>query len=278
MGILGDSSPYAEMNKLLHHPIIKSILFWVLFVLSLNVGYIVSSFLPEGLRHYGLGVLGTLFAAGLTYGALKLEGRTFRDIGLRWEALTLPRFLGGFAGGAVVFGLIIAGIVLLTPMKLVMAPSPDLSGALVVATLALIPQAWMEEVAFRGYPLVVLEKQYGVRTAIYAGGFAFAMYHFIPAGNLVGALLGTGIWGIAYGYMAIRTGGIAFPVGFHYALNLSQAVTGMKAPYPALWQLREADATPEAAPFTMDQVGLGAQLIVLVACVVLIELMVRGRR
>jgi membrane protease YdiL (CAAX protease family) len=133
----------------------------------------------------------------------------------------------------------------------------------------------MEEIAFRSYPLILLQESYGARFTIYVGALAFAMYHYIPGGNLLGSLLGTGIWGVVYGLLAIWTKGIAFPTGFHFALNLSQAIFGMKEPYTPIWNLIDGGPENNYFNFDMDQVGLAAQLLVLLLSVFFIEFYVR---
>ena len=110
---------------------------------------------------------------------------------------------------------------------------------------------------------------------IYVGALAFALYHFISGGNFLGMLLGPGIWGIVYGFLAIWTKGIAFPTGFHFALNLSQATMGMKEPYTPVWKLIDGGAEDSYFHLEMDQVGLAAQLAVLCISVFLIELYIR---
>ncbi len=244
-------------------------------MLSLITSYFLGSFLPNAIRPYALGILGTMFALLITYGALRLDTEKFTDIGLRWQRLTLTKFFGGFVIGTIIFGLIIAAILGFTPMELISKPSIDLWSAILLSSIALIPQAWMEEIAFRSYPLIILQKSYGIRFTIYAGALAFAMYHYIPGGNPLGSLLGTGIWGVVYGLLAVWTKGIAFPTGFHYALNLSQAVVGMKDPYAPIWNLIDGKPENNYFNFEMDQVGLVAQILVLLLTVLLIEFYIR---
>ncbi len=263
------------MKKLLNHPLIKCILFWGIFMLSLIFSYFLGSFLPNAIRLYTLGILGTIFAFLITYGGLRLNTKKFRDIGLIWQRLTFPKFFGGFVVGTIIFGLIIAAILGFTPLELISKPSVDLRSAILLSSIALIPQALMEEIAFRSYPLIILQKSYGTRFTIYVGALAFAMYHFIPGGNLLGSLLGTGIWGVVYGLLAVWTKGIAFPAGFHFALNLSQAIVGMKEPYAPIWNLIDGKTENNYFNFEMDQVGLVAQILVLVVSVLLLEFYIR---
>jgi len=262
--------------KLLSHPLIKSILFWTIFMLSLVCSYFLGSFLPQSIRPYTLGVFGLIFAFIITYSALKLDKERFRDIGLILQGKTLPKFFKGFLAGVIIFGLIIAAIVNFTPMTLSFVPSVDLWNALLLSSIALIPQAWMEEIAFRSYPLIKLRKSFGIRFTIYIGAIAFALYHFIPGGNLLGTFLGPGIWGVVYGLMAIWTQGIAFPTGFHFALNISQAVCGMKELYTPIWKLVESESGNIYFSFEMDQVGLWIQLLILLISAFFIEVYIRS--
>jgi len=247
-------------------------------MLSMVASYILGSFLPSSLRLFGLGIFGTLFTILLTYISLKIDKKKFRDIGLEWEGMSIPKFLAGLSLGFIVYALIIAAIVLFTSQTVALVESPNLWSAIIISSFALLPQALMEEIAFRGYPLKLIQESYGVRFSIYMGALAFAMYHFIPGGNLIGSLLGTGVWGLVYGFLAIRSGGIAVPLGLHFSLNISQAIVGMKEPYTAIWQLVDRGSDHFYFDYDMDFIGLLAQIVILITTVILIEMHIRKKR
>ncbi|MEM8685372.1 MAG: CPBP family intramembrane glutamic endopeptidase, partial [Pseudomonadota bacterium] len=101
---------------------------------------------------------------------------------------------------------------------------------------------------------------------------AFAFYHGLDASNL----LGPGVWGLFYGWMALKTNSIALPTGFHVGLNYMQALLGMKPKYGgALWEL-EIDTQPSV--LGAETLGFGLQILLLIIGFVLVERLIRQRQ
>ena len=141
------------------------------------------------------------------------------------------------------------------------------SSELIVGYLAILPLAFMEEVAFRAYPFLLLQKRYGIWIAQIVTSLAFALYH-LPGGNsLPSVLLGPGIWGLVYGLSAAWSRGIALPFGIHVALNAGQMMMGMKGPEQAIWKISNAASANSGAKFDFNNIGLALQISILIIAV-----------
>jgi hypothetical protein len=137
----------------------------------------------------------------------------------------------------------------------------------------------MEEIAFRSYPFIKLEKAFGGRFTQIIVAIAFALYHVVTGWDTRIAFLGPGIWAFVFGLAAMRSGGIAVPTGIHVALNSIQPLMGMKAGnYASLWMLDYKPGTQEAMMAKTDTIGLILQVIVLLGAIILTETYIRKRK
>ncbi len=246
-------------------------------------GYFVAFFaLLIGLQHLQIAGLGdaaipltaviilVLILALITL-LLRHEGASFGSIGLTARK-ALPQFFVGLAAGLAVCALMIGSVLLFTPLEIGPASSGNTLPALSVAFFLIFLLGLMEEIVFRSYPLFRFDDAVGTRTAIYATAVAFAFYHGLDASNL----LGPGVWGLFYGWMALKTNSIALPTGFHVGLNYMQALLGMKPKYGgALWEL-EIDTQPSV--LGAETLGFGLQILLLIIGFVLVERLIRQRQ
>ncbi|MEO0347409.1 MAG: CPBP family intramembrane glutamic endopeptidase, partial [Pseudomonadota bacterium] len=167
--------------------------------------------------------------------------------------------------------LMIGSVLLFTPLEIGPASSGNTLPALSVAFFLIFLLGLMEEIVFRSYPLFRLDDAVGTRTAIYVTSVAFAFYHGLDASNL----LGPGVWGLFYGWMALKTDSIALPTGFHVGLNYMQALFGMKPKYGgALWEL---EIGTQPGVLGAETLGFGLQIVLLAIGVVLVERLIRQR-
>jgi hypothetical protein len=95
--------------------------------------------------------------------------------------------------------------------------------------------ACREELAFRGYPLRSLTYAAGAWKAQLIVAIVFAAEHMVGGMNWQHAVFGAGIGAIFFGVAALRTKGLALPVGLHAAWNFGQWCVGFKNE-PGLWQ------------------------------------------
>lgn len=253
------------------HTTIHVGLFWVALALGLvGLGNTPSVF-GAGWRQLALGSVLTCVALALIALFLRREGRSFADIGLAVETGTIRRFVGGTVLGSAITAVMFATIIGLTSLRVESIPSPDYGNAIGFSFVVLFVLAYMEEVAFRSFPLVRLQEAFGVRTAIYVTAVVFAFYHGPDPMNL----LGPGVWGLLYGLAAVASRGIAFPLGIHLGANWVQSLFELKTRYASgIWRLTPG-TTEGLVP--AEQVGLALQLVLLIVGVLLIERYIRRR-
>jgi membrane protease YdiL (CAAX protease family) len=95
--------------------------------------------------------------------------------------------------------------------------------------------ALREEMAFRGFPLQSLNKSIGSWKSQLIIALIFSLEHLAGGYTLLQAFLGAGIGAILFGIAALKSKGIALPVGIHLAWNFGQWCAGFKNE-PGIWQ------------------------------------------
>lgn len=137
----------------------------------------------------------------------------------------------------------------------------------------------MEEIAFRAYPFLKLNRVFGLRITQFIVALVFAFYHIIQGWDIQIAFLGPAIWALVFGLAAIWSNGIALPTGIHVALNLIQQLTGIKSgAYASIWVLEHEENAPAEAIALADTVGLATQILVLISALFLTEYYLRKKQ
>jgi membrane protease YdiL (CAAX protease family) len=205
-------------------------------------------------------------------GFLRIDGGSRRDIGLSLTPKSLPQFILGVVLGLMLVAGMLSVLVCFTPLEIQASADSEILAVLGASILVIFALALMEELAFRSYPLFRLRQALGIRPAIYLSSIAFAFYHGLALENL----LGPGVWGLFFGWMAISSNSIAPPTGFHFGLNWLQALVGMKPQYGAsIWEL---SIGTEAGSVNVETLGILMQLILLVAGILMVENLIRKNR
>jgi len=257
----------------------RVLLFWVAFIgLFLAVSFLYSFFPPIDPRMIGLrhGITGTLVAFIVTGVFLKMEKKSFRDIGLVWEKSTLLKFLLGALAGSALFGIILLLLLKIAGLQLLWN-SPTFDYRMLVGYLGLIPLALMEEVAFRSYPFRKLTDTFGLWSAQVIVGIAFALYHLIGGWSLYIAFAGPFVWSFVFGLAAVRSGGIAVSTGIHLMLNVLQVFTGTSAGPNSMWKLSYIHEASKDAIARTETTGLLLQVAVLVTAIAATEYFIRRK-
>ena len=203
----------------------------LLFCLACAIALILSSVLTKGLPVTWQPIL-SVAAAGSTAFLLTLlfvrwEGISLLDVGVLPGRHTLLRLLSGLLIGSVLAALQTFAVSMTGHLTLVLNPGIAYGGIL-INLLLYIAVACREEVAFRGYPLQSLNKIIGSWGAQLIVAVIFIAEH--AAGGMIWwqAILGPGIGALLFGMAAIRTKGIALPIGLHIAWNFGQWALGFK--------------------------------------------------
>ena len=222
------------------HPIFKAALFCMAFTALYVLLSLLKSALFRETGNLAHALIGIFVALLVTWAFLKADKRSFRSIGLFLERPTISRFLMGIGLGIVLMAGMTAAVIFFSGFSLSRNPESDLLKFL-MGSLPLLPLAFMEELAFRGYPFETLREKTGLRSSIYISALLFGLYHLANGWTLQNALLGAGVWGIIFGLAAHRSRGIALPTGLHYAANLTTSAFGISSGSYHLWVLKASD-------------------------------------
>jgi membrane protease YdiL (CAAX protease family) len=225
----------SKTNKHARWPVVAKAL---LFILGCAVASAVAAPLTRGLTlrwpEFIVGVIGSLWALGLTLVFVRWDGVRLDDVGAKPDRLSLARLVVGFLIGT--------GMVALW-MSISMATgyvhwerAPE-NGAVMAANtlIAYLGLASREELAFHGYPLRRLEQSFGSWGAQLIVALVFALEHMVGGWPWTRALFGAGVGSLLFGMAAIATRGLAVPIGLHAAWNFGQSMMGLNGE-PALWR------------------------------------------
>jgi len=205
---------------------IKTILFCASFTLLLVAVSFLKSMAPAPWERWLHGIGGTVAALLTTLLFLTAERKKFADIGLVLQRTTLKNFFTGLLTGLVLMGLLPGLVIAVSGFSIVVNPKSSITGFLILSA-PLILMAYMEEVAFRGYPFVLLKEKFSLRQSILISTLLFALYHIANGWPVQTLLFGPGSWGILFAITAIHTNGISMPTGMHYGVNLTTAAFGI---------------------------------------------------
>ncbi len=218
--------------------LVKAILFCLLFTILLILFSFSKSFLPAQYERLIHGSLGSLAAILTTILFLKIDKSTITDSGLSYQKTTIKHFLWGLLIGLVLMGLLTVSVILASGFIIELNSKTSFPN-FIFWTLPLIPLAFMEELGFRGYPLIILKKTFGIRPSIVMSSFLFACYHLANGWTIQNAFLGAGSWGMIFGLTAICSKGISMSTGLHVAANLTTSAFGISDRSYNIWVLKQ---------------------------------------
>ena len=255
--------------------IFKSVLFCVVFVGLLVIFSIAKGFIPNEFERLAYGIIGTLAAFLTTVLFLKFDKQKFSDIGLIFERKTIIKFFVGVVIGVVIMGLLAISVINFTRLKIHINPHSNFLHFLLI-TFPLLPLAFMEELAFRAYPLQILKDKIGMRSSLIITSVLFALYHAVNGWTISSSFCGPAVWGLIYGLAAIYSKGIAMPTGIHYAANLTTSSLGEKNTTASIWTVEQPNsATAKYGGF--DWATILPSLALLVFAIICIELYIRRK-
>lgn len=150
-----------------------------------------------------------------------------RDVGAELTNRTAPRLLFGFSIGVVLVAVEDLTIYAAGHAHWVRDTSRP-SSFILLALASYAALALREELAFRGYPLRRLEGAWGMWPALIVMTVAFTLEHAAGGWTWSHALLGPPAGALLFGMAALRTRGLAVPLGIHAAFNFAQWFMGQK--------------------------------------------------
>ncbi|MGB8194583.1 MAG: type II CAAX endopeptidase family protein [Chitinophagaceae bacterium] len=247
--------------------LLLSVGFVIVFLILLIGLSFFKNFLSSSLERYAHGICGIIAAVAATWIFLRIEKKSFSDIGLKWESKTFKRFLIGLAIGFAIAAIMIFSQVIYSGLKVEMAANYNIIN-FIIWSLALLPLAFMEEMAFRGYPFVKMNRSFGVWITQITIAVLFALYHIVNGWSVEGSFTGPGIWSLAFGLAALVSGGIAMPTGLHFGVNMILAAVGGKKDLPSILKIDFAGAASKEMVQDSERFGLILHFVLLIACLI----------
>lgn len=177
----------------------------------------------------------------LTMVFVRWEGVTLADAGARPARGSLLRFALAFLAGLSLPMLRAALVAMTTGVRYERVHGLGISHVMLWLAVY-IALASREELAFRGYPLQMLSKRFGAWPALFLMALLFAAEHALGGWTWWQALFGSGVGALLFGAAAVRTQGLAVPIGLHAAWNFGDRMLSGKGT-DGLWRpVAEADA------------------------------------
>ncbi|MGN6801994.1 MAG: lysostaphin resistance A-like protein [Ginsengibacter sp.] len=207
--------------------LIRVVLFCLLCAIALaTFSGLTKNFLTEWKQHLLL-IITIAFTYGLTIIFVKWEKLQLKDVGVVASNMTFKKVVIGFGIGLFMTLLQLAFVLLFGHYKIALTSS--ISSYTIIFYLALyILVAIREELAFRGYPLFSLNHRFGLWTAQIIILIIFSLEHVAGGMTWLQAFLGAGTGALLFGFAALKTNGIALPIGLHAAWNFGQWCLGFK--------------------------------------------------
>jgi uncharacterized protein len=200
---------------------IRVVLFWCCYMAVLVLVWMVKGKVPPNWGQLAWGLASSAALLPLTFVFLRQEGRTFRDIGLNIEAMSLPRLVTGIVIGLATFAVILSLIEISTgPMRLTRGNASP--GTMVISGCTFLALACTEELGFRGYALRSLYRTFGMWQAQSIVVVAFGLCHVAYGWSWINILLGVMPWALVFGIAATSSRGLAMPLGVHTGVNFAQ--------------------------------------------------------
>ena len=150
-----------------------------------------------------------------------------KDVGVVTSNRTPSKMAIGFGIGLIMTILQPAFVLLFGHYKIALATSFSFYAILFYFTLYFLV-AVREELAFRGFPLFTLNNRFGFWTAQIIILIIFSLEHVVGGMSWFQAFLGAGTGALLFGMAALKTNGIALPIGLHFAWNFGQWCLGFK--------------------------------------------------
>lgn len=148
-------------------------------------------------------------------------------VGVVANKTTVKKVVIGFAIGLFMTLVQTFFILLLGHYKMYLNISISIYSIFIYFTLYILV-ALREELAFRGYPLFSLNYSYGLWTSQITIFIIFSLEHIAGGMTWGQAFLGAGTGALLFEFAALKTNGIALPIGLHAAWNFGQWCLGFK--------------------------------------------------
>lgn len=225
---------YNKIAAVRINTLLRVLLFCILCAVLLATGSSLLKGWKKPWEDLSLGFFAAAASFLLSIPFAKGEKVSLRQLGLIPGKATLGKLVTGFIIGLLIAGLHLALVLIFGHISLIRA-TPSFY-AVVLSFLLYLVLATREEIAFRGFALRSLSYKIGPWKAQLIIAFIFALEHMAGGFTWQQAFFGSGAGAVLFGLAALRTKGIALPVGLHAAWNFGQWCFGLKN-IPGIWQV-----------------------------------------
>lgn len=257
--------------------ILSSLALPLIWIIALKLVFYFPVSFPQDFNWFIGGIVGTILALFLSYKFSEYNGIPLYKIGLKWESKTPKKLIVGLLIGSTITCLMLLSFIIFTDLEVGRFEGANIPMAL-FWMLAIIPLAFMEEVAFRGFSFFSLEKTIGLRYTIIITSILFAYYHDMTGATFISQLIGPGVWGIIYGVGAIWSKGLGMPTGIHIGANLVSAAFGLKDSNYTIWVIDYKSEITESMRSNTELIGLICQLTLFVFGIFMMEWYIKNRK
>ena len=172
-----------------------------------------------------------VIAIGITYSLTmvftKWEKLKLKNVGIIPNKATFRRCIFGFGIGLFMTFLQLVFVLLFGHFTISYNLSISYYTVIFYLTLYILV-AIREELAFRSYPIFSLNYGFGFWKSQLIILLIFSIEHIVGGMTWQQAFLGSGAGALLFGFAALRTKGIALPIGMHTAWNFGQWCFGFK--------------------------------------------------
>lgn len=216
------------------YTLLRVLLFCFFCALILILASPLTNKYPKPWSEFLLGTIATLLVFGLTVVFAHWENVRLEEIGVIPNRQTLRKFIYGFCIGLLLVFLQVMLVLSVSHSKLIIVPEISIQPVLIMLSLYFI-LALREELAFRGFPLRSLTYAIGSWKSQIIIAMIFSLEHLAGGYTLFQAFFGAGIGAVLFGIAALKSKGIAMPIGIHLAWNFGQWCAGFKNE-AGIWQ------------------------------------------
>lgn len=234
--------------------------FWAAALAAMALASLLAKAVPAQFYPIAWGTLASLALYTLARWLARRSGASPQAIGLGWSVRSLPNLITGLVLGLGTFAATIAiDAALFGAIRFV--PVAQISLAAIVVTLAgLAATITMEELAFRSFALWNSVTTIGKWAAQALVALAFGALHLLYGWPIMTVLLGVLPSAVLFGAAAIKSRGLAMPLGLHFGLVASRVLLG-ETDQPIVFSMDTSAMDPASAGELAPLVGAAVPLL-----------------
>ena len=234
-------------------------------------------FVPSQFERFTHGILGLIAAIIVVWIFLKYEKKSFLSIGLIWQKNTFQKFIIGLLVGILMATIMVYIQVLVSGLEISFVENYNIATFLMWST-ALIPLALMEEIAFRSYPFIKLNRVFGFRITQVIVAMLFAVYHIGNGWSIGMSFLGPGVLALVFGLSTKISDGVSMPTGLHYGANLLLAAISSQKGIEGILSIDFPAEITESAIVANQNVSIAIHIGLFICCIIVTEIYLKSKK